>query len=140
MAARAKHSCMPGTSEEDHTHVSSTILVCQFQVKYPQLSLSTYKVQLLTHQLWIRIKKGENTKSFNVTCRRLDFNNFYRVKETCIFKCRNSFLEISSKFAIEIVKCRLYTCFSIGNELIFVRRHTSSNFVCNSKNIGVMSK
>ena len=27
MAARAKHSCMPGTSEGDHTHVSSTILV-----------------------------------------------------------------------------------------------------------------
>ena len=31
MAARAKHSCIPGTSEGDHTHVSSTILVCQFQ-------------------------------------------------------------------------------------------------------------
>ena len=33
MAAQAKHSCMPGTSEGDHAHVSPTILACSFEVK-----------------------------------------------------------------------------------------------------------
>ena len=33
MAAQAKHSCMPGTSEGDHAHVSPTILTCPFEVK-----------------------------------------------------------------------------------------------------------
>ena len=36
MAAQAKHSCMPGTSEGDHAHVSPTILTCPFEVKMTQ--------------------------------------------------------------------------------------------------------
>ena len=33
MAAQAKHPCIPGTNEGDHTHVSPTILTCPFEVK-----------------------------------------------------------------------------------------------------------
>ena len=74
MAAQAKHSCMPGTSEGDQEIMlifSSTILTCLFEVKCPQLLLSTIKK--FNFYLIMESESRENTKSFNVTCKRHNF-------------------------------------------------------------------
>ena len=57
MAAQAKHSCMPGTSEGDYAHVSPTILTCPFEVKMTLAVAKYLGSSIFNSVIIIRIKK-----------------------------------------------------------------------------------